>query len=219
MVFLKKISIKNISVIQIILTLFTVLLIVTINIKVVLNFKPLYYRDIKALNIEKASKLNIEEIKLNYNYVIYYVQKHKIEEFNLPTLNSSINGKLHFQDVKNIFNKIDYLLFASIIIIFSYLYFIKNKNYKFLKWSYNTLLFVHLLLILLFLFDFNKSFNTFHQLFFRNDYWILDPNIDPVINIMPETFFLHCIIFMITLNIISAIILYIIYMLHTFHKN
>ncbi|MCY6957007.1 TIGR01906 family membrane protein [Clostridium brassicae] len=213
---MKKISIKNTSVLQIVLTLFTVLLIISINIKVVVNFKPLYYIDIKSLDIEKNANLNIDEIKSNYNYVIDYIQKHKIEEFNLPTLNSSINGKLHFQDVKSIFNKIDYLLLISIFIVSSYLYFIKNKNYIFLKWSYNILFFMHLLLILSFLFDFSKSFNTFHQLFFRNDYWVLDANLDPIINIMPETYFLHCAIFIIALNIISAIIIYI---LHNFRNN
>ena len=36
------------------------------------------------------------------------------------------------------------------------------------------------------------AFVTFHHIAFDNDYWIFDPATDPVINILPDTFFLHC---------------------------
>lgn len=37
--------------------------------------------------------------------------------------------------------------------------------------------------------DFTKYFIIFHQIFFRNDLWILDPRTDLLINIVPESFF------------------------------
>ena len=38
----------------------------------------------------------------------------------------------------------------------------------------------------------DEAFNLFHHAFFRNDYWIFDPAVDPVITILPDRFFLHC---------------------------
>ena len=38
--------------------------------------------------------------------------------------------------------------------------------------------------------DFNKYFIIFHHIFFNNDLWILDPNTDLLINIVPEPFFM-----------------------------
>ena len=39
--------------------------------------------------------------------------------------------------------------------------------------------------------NFEGSFVLFHKTMFNNDYWIFDPNLDPVINILPEEFFFH----------------------------
>lgn len=38
--------------------------------------------------------------------------------------------------------------------------------------------------------DFNKYFIIFHKIFFTNDLWMLDPNTDLLINIVPEPFFM-----------------------------
>ncbi len=37
--------------------------------------------------------------------------------------------------------------------------------------------------------DFTAAFTTFHHIFFDNDLWILDGNVDMLINIVPEGFF------------------------------
>ena len=38
--------------------------------------------------------------------------------------------------------------------------------------------------------DFSRYFIIFHHIFFRNDLWILDPDTDLLINIVPEPFFM-----------------------------
>ena len=40
--------------------------------------------------------------------------------------------------------------------------------------------------------DFNKAFILFHKVFFNNDMWMFDPAADPIIEILPEAFFMHC---------------------------
>jgi len=51
------------------------------------------------------------------------------------------------------------------------------------------------LLTLIISIDFNHAFNIFHEIFFSNDYWILDPRVDLLINMVPLEFFIHIAIF------------------------
>lgn len=47
---------------------------------------------------------------------------------------------------------------------------------------------------LLFMSDFNKYFTIFHEIFFDNDLWLLDPRTDLLIRMLPEGFFLDMVI-------------------------
>lgn len=47
---------------------------------------------------------------------------------------------------------------------------------------------------LLFLSDFNKYFTLFHEIFFDNDLWLLDPDTDLLIRMLPEGFFLDMVV-------------------------
>jgi len=42
--------------------------------------------------------------------------------------------------------------------------------------------------------DFNDFFIDFHKILFRNNDWLFDPSLDPIITALPDTFFLHCFI-------------------------
>jgi len=46
----------------------------------------------------------------------------------------------------------------------------------------------------LFLSDFNRYFTLFHELFFDNDLWLLDPRTDLLIRMLPEGFFLDMVV-------------------------
>ena len=50
------------------------------------------------------------------------------------------------------------------------------------------------------------AFVTFHELAFNNDYWLFDPATDPVINILPDAYFLHCAFMILVLVILGSII-------------
>ncbi|WP_291636438.1 TIGR01906 family membrane protein [Clostridium sp.] len=177
-----------------------------------LLFKPLYYMDIGTLNIEQSSNLNRNELKANYDYVITYLTQNKVEEFNLPTLASSENGKTHFKEVKVIFDKLKIMLFFSILI--SIIGIMLNKGRKTTGYLLSTsiiLLIIPIILLIPFLVNFDKSFTTFHHMFFNNDYWLFDPQYDPIISILPQNFFFHCAILIIILIAISSITLRFIY--------
>lgn len=63
--------------------------------------------------------------------------------------------------------------------------------------------------------DFNKYFFLFHEIFFNNDLWLLDPATDLMIRMLPEEFFADMLIrigsifvgMLAVLFVISAIVL------------
>ncbi|PBE07021.1 TIGR01906 family membrane protein [Clostridioides difficile] len=178
------------------------------------GFKQLYYFDIDYLNISELSGLSKDDIKLNYDYLIDYNLNKNVSEFKLPTLKSSPQGKIHFEEVRNIFQNINklakLLLVVSLVgIIFS----VKNKNIKILKTTSITLIIMPLLLTVPILLNFEKSFIIFHKLLFRNDYWIFNPDLDPVINILPEEFFFHSGMMILILILLVSIVLFVMYKL------
>ncbi|MBZ9606509.1 TIGR01906 family membrane protein [Clostridium estertheticum] len=185
---------------------------IILSINLTLLFKPLYYMDIDVLKIEESSNLNKKELKTNYDYVITYLTQNKIEEFTLPTLPSSNNGKIHFKEVKIIFDTLKVMLFFSILI--SIIGIIINKRHKTIRYLLTSSIFliiVPIILLIPFLINFDKSFTAFHHIFFKNDYWLFDIKYDPIITILPQDFFFHCAILIIILITISSIILRCIY--------
>ena len=44
------------------------------------------------------------------------------------------------------------------------------------------------------LIGFDQFFIAFHGLFFNNDAWLFNPLTDPIINALPEAYFMHCFI-------------------------
>ncbi|HBG1027284.1 TPA: TIGR01906 family membrane protein, partial [Clostridioides difficile] len=178
------------------------------------GFKQLYYFDIDYLNISELSGLSKDDIKLNYDYLIDYNLNKNVSEFKLPTLKSSPQGKIHFEEVRNIFQNINKL--AKLLLVVSLVGIIlsvKNKNIKILKTTSITLIIMPLLLTVPILLNFEKSFIIFHKLLFRNDYWIFNPDLDPVINMLPEEFFFHSGMMILILILLVSILLFVMYKL------
>ncbi|MBY7013076.1 TIGR01906 family membrane protein, partial [Clostridium sporogenes] len=173
----------------------------------------LYYWDITNLSIIKNTDLNVKEIKENFNYLIYYLNSHKNITFCLPSLPSSKEGVIHFKDVKNIFNFLDKFLFINIFISVPVIYYkLKmTKNVSFLKYSSILTIIIPLSLIIPLTLNFDNGFTLFHRIFFSNDYWIFDPNKDPIINLLPEAFFFHSVLLILFFIILFSLISYILY--------
>lgn len=174
-----------------------------------IGFKELYYFDIGYLGITSQIGLSEEEIKLNYDYIIDYNFSKEDSEFNMPTIKSSPEGKIHFEEVRDIFRNVNnFFILCMIFSIIGLVINIKNKNFEFLKTTSMSIITIPLVLSLPLLIDFNKSFIIFHKLLFDNDYWIFDPNLDPVIKMLPEEFFFHAGIMILGLIILLSAISY-----------
>lgn len=177
-----------------------------------LKFKSLYYYDVKKLNISDVSGFSDDEIKLNYDYLIDYNLNNKVEEFNLPTIKYSTQGKIHFEEVRNIFQIIKKVFYLTgLISILGIILNIKDKNIKFLNITSITTILLPVIVSILLIINFNYFFIKFHEAVFSNDYWIFDPYIDPVINILPEDIFFHIGILILAIVFLTSILLQVLY--------
>jgi integral membrane protein (TIGR01906 family) len=171
-------------------------------------FKSLYYMDIKPLNIEASSGRSCREIKETYSYIIDYITDKKQKNFEMPNFKFSSSGEIHFTEVKKMLSNMNMLNNLLILLSFLILSFFHNHiDSSFLKNTPLILLSLISTLLIEFAMDFNRIFTAFHKVFFKNDYWLFDINKDPVINILPESFFLHCAIFIVMLLVTASICL------------
>lgn len=197
---------------KLLLTISLFIFVFIFSVKFTSNFKPLYYFDIKHLNIEKYTDLNQGQIKSTYDYLVYYINTTKPVDFKIPLLISSKEGAIHFQEVKNLFSRLNYIFFISTLFIAFGIYFMeKYRDLSPLKWCSNLLFFSCLLILTTFFINFDKSFDRFHEIIFNNNYWLFSPQTDPVINILPEEYFFHCSILILFLVLCWSIILRVIY--------
>lgn len=102
---------------------------------------------------------------------------------------------MHMEDVQDIFTGLRLLKYIGIVLSASlvlYFFIAEDINYL-LKKMYKGLFFNFGLLgilLLMIVTDFSKYFEYFHLIFFDNDLWLLDPKIDLLIQMMPESFFM-----------------------------
>lgn len=170
-------------------------------------FKPLYYFDINYLNIDQISGLDAETIKENYRILINYQSIFYQGTLNLPDFVMSDSGRIHFEEVKRIFEAIQVMMVISgLISIPMTIKKIKEKEYRFLRLTGLITIIVPTVLGFLAALDFERAFVLFHQIVFRNDYWIFDYRTDPVITILPETFFMHCFMLIVVIVCLLTII-------------
>lgn len=188
------------------------IVLIIIAIKITIFLKPIYYFDIKLYNLEAVSGLSTDKIKETYNYILSFLTDSRIQNFNLPNFDISYNAIIHFYEVKKLFQYIDGIFYISLIlcVIISLILPIHTKQ-TFFKASAVILLSLIFNFLLKFSMDFDKSFTEFHNIFFRNDFWLFDPKLDPVINILPEGFFFHCAVLMLLILLLDSLLLIIIY--------
>jgi integral membrane protein (TIGR01906 family) len=191
---------------------FIALAIITSAARFALNFRPLYYFDLDYLNIPEQSGYSREEIVKNYDVLVDYLRPSYKGELHFPTFPMSAEAKQHFVEVKDLFTAMNYIMYAAIILsILGIIIYIIKRNNRFLKWASIFLILLPVLLAVPFAVNFDKTFDIFHMIFFRNDYWLFDPTTDPIINVLPQAFFMHAGMLILSIITLGSLLLYIIY--------
>ena len=179
-----------------------------------LAFRSLYYHDMKALEIAEYTGLSEEEIRQNYDALIDYNMAWKDGELSFPTLPMSETGRIHFEEVKEIFDIFKYLaVFGGILGVAGIAVMAKKKEYRYLKMTATVSCALPVVLGILVGLFWEKVFVIFHELFFNNDYWIFDYRTDPIILLLPDEFFMHCALFIFGGVLFGAMVCMVVYAL------
>ena len=148
----------------------------------------------------------------NYKRMIYYVQNPFNKELIFNKLPMSNFGKIHFFEVKQIFIAL-YIISITFIGIITFKVIVNKKKdlkgrlLKSFNSSVNIILLIFIFVSIMMLIDFSRTFYFFHKIFFRNDYWVFDPITDPIINALPEEFFMIELMLILVLLIIFTLVI------------
>lgn len=177
----------------------------------------MYRYVIYKYELERYTLLSKDILMDNYKRVISYVQNPFNNELVLNSLPISEFGRIHFFEVKRIF--IALYAFSTIFIIIMIWKIVINKNAELrkklienLNSSVNIIAIIFVSISIMIMINFSKTFYFFHKIFFRNDYWIFDPKIDPIINALPEGLFMIEAILIIGLLLIFTVVIKVLYL-------
>ena len=169
---------------------------ICLAVSVTVWFRPLYYFDIGYLQIPQTSGVSAELCRLNYDTLIDYNVLGGSETLAFPTMKMSENGRIHFEEVKQIFVVMQILALAGLAAFAAFLFRSRGRQkaeaFRWMRCAVGITLGLGAIVLLAVLIDWNTAFCIMHSIFFNNDYWLFDPRTDPIITILPDTFFLHC---------------------------
>ena len=179
---------------------------ISLAVVLTLNFKPLYYMDMKLMNLAEETGYSEEEIKENYDALIEYNSVFSDGVLEFPTLPMSETGRIHFEEVRNVFVFFEAVLLPvtlllSILLIWS----LKGHKPLYLKWAPWLMIGIPAVLGACIAINWDRVFVLFHEIVFNNDYWIFHPSTDPIILLLPDVFFLHCACMILGLVILASV--------------
>jgi integral membrane protein (TIGR01906 family) len=202
----KHLSLKITNIlIGIVFTLFFI----SISVIIIINARPLYYNNIEHMGLEKISGLDKETIIENYDALIDYCSPFYHGELTFPSLTSSESGTSHFAETKVIFVSFYYIAaITGILLLLIILYKKKQQDTSYLRTSAITIIVLPAIVGIATALNFEKTFLLFHKLVFRNNDWLFNPDTDPIINLLPEEFFMYCAVGIVLLVLIGSFILF-----------
>ena len=153
-----------------------------------------YPLEIEWLNLTDRVFLKSETIQYNFHILMNYLTNPFSQILEMPDFRSSAAGLHHFAAVKKLFHLVQLVAVATLPCFYFFVKKIVKKGFLPLyRKSILTLVLLPLIIGLVgVLIGFEQFFTLFHQiLFVGDDTWLFDPAKDPVILILPETFFLH----------------------------
>lgn len=194
-----------------------VLLALTFSIAIPILWRDFYYLHIDLLNIVKATGVSRSDLIYSFNKLMDSLVFYK--EFGEGVFEYSVSGMNHFLDCRILFTLDLVTLPISFVVFLVYFILIKTKKIIVYRPAGMSILFyasfVPILLLgalaIYALIDVNSAYTFFHAVLFPGkDNWVFNPRTDPIINALPEQFFLDCgiLIFSVLLLVLLVVIIY-----------
>ncbi len=180
--------------------------IISLSVVIILNFRPLYYLDMKTMDIPGQSGFSAEEIKENYDALIDYNSMFFTGELEFPSLPQSESGRVHFEEVKEIFVFFQKAAIVTVLLSVVGMVLLRRERPKwYLKYAGILTVVLPVVVGAAIAVNWDRVFVLFHELMFHNDYWLFDEATDPVILMLPDAFFMHCALGIVGLVIAGAV--------------
>ena len=190
---------------QLALGLVLMLLIISAAVVITLNFRPLYYWEMDRMDLDQVSGLSQEQIRRNYDVLIDYNNFWGPDTLEFPDLPMSEGGRIHFEEVKRVFLFFEYMVPVTLVLaVAGVAWFRRRRQFRYLKYAALLTVLVPLAAGLAIAVNWDQAFVLFHEVVFRNDLWIFNASTDPVITILPDTFFLHCAVMILVLVVLGS---------------
>lgn len=208
--------IKWVAFIVLYIALFTTFLFSAVQ--AVVYFDPYFEWHYEAHDVESTTGMTVETLMDVTDKMMDYL----IDKRDTLDMKAEINGELeevfgqrekdHMVDVKDLMVNGKTMRNIGIVIlgISILLMLLLKKSWLKLWLRKLSLFFISAFAVViviggLFASDFNKYFTIFHEIFFSNDLWILDPRTDVLINMVPEIFFFQTAMLILTVFMIMVV--------------
>ena len=193
------------------------LAVVTFSIALPILWRGFYYLHIDLLNITEATGCSKSDLIFSFNKLMDSLVFYK--PFCEGVFDYSPSGMNHFLDCRILFTLDLLALPISFVLFLTYSFLIKFNVIKVYRIKgFSILFFASFVPIILLgalgiyaLIDVNSAYAFFHAVLFPGkENWIFNPVTDPIINALPEQFFLDCgiLIFGVMLIILLAVIIF-----------
>lgn len=168
-------------------------LFIAIGLAIALFFRPVYYSHMESERLSERTGYSEEEIRENYDALIDWCNPFHSGKLEFPTLPSTESAISHFEEAKVLFNFFFLLGFSGFCgALASIIWYTKKRNRTYLLVSSLTVIIIPVLFGIYALIDFDALFIKFHEIAFNNDDWLFNPKTDPIIRLLPESFFEKC---------------------------
>ncbi|MGC6770238.1 TIGR01906 family membrane protein [Enterococcus sp. LJL51] len=169
------------------------LAVLSLCITITINFRPLYALDIDFLDILDYTTIGKKELLENFDQLMKYLNNPFVQTLKLSDFPVSQSGAFHFYEVKRLFLLNYSVLLITIVPAIVFLRYLKKKGWLWRLMRPSQIgMIIPVVFLFLMLIGFDQFFVQFHSLFFNNDAWLFNPATDPIINVLPEEFFMHC---------------------------
>lgn len=169
-----------------------ILTIISLSITITINFRLLYVFDIDSLKILNYVDMDKPTVLKNFDELMAYLNNPFNHTLKLSDFPVSKSGAFHFYEVKRLFLLCYSVLLVTVIPSAFFVFrLIKTKRVWRLIRPFQWGMIIPVFLGVLIAIGFDQFFVAFHGVFFNNDDWLFDPMTDPIINVLPEEYFMH----------------------------
>ncbi|WP_290491467.1 MULTISPECIES: TIGR01906 family membrane protein [unclassified Aerococcus] len=166
---------------------------ITLAITVTIANVPLFMGSLWFSKSFDAVDLTFWTVVDNYLQLLAYLNFPWVETLAMSDFPTSASAAFHFMEVKHLFY-LNYvaMLISGLIGAFTLHKLTVTRDLWRLYWPFKQLRWLPIIVIILLVFNFNAIFIAFHEIAFNNDAWLFNPETDPIILVLHESFFLLC---------------------------